>query len=398
MKMEEIKKRLKRSNVLIGMLTVQAIATGLQLLSKVILSKGTFVFALMAYRHVVATLCIAPFAFIWERDSLKKVTWSVFFWLFMIALTGIIMAMGLFYYGLRDTTATYATNFLNLIPIVTFIFSTVLRVEKLRLKTKAGKVKLIGAMLCLAGALTITLYKGKVFYISHHNKHENSSKDHTNMIRGTIFLICSCMSYGCWFLIQAKVSKVFPYKYSSTFIICVIATIQSVIVGVCIDRRKASWKLGLNLQLLTIFYSGALATAATFCLISWAVTRRGPTYPSMFNPLSLIFIAITEAAFLGEEISIGSLIGMFLIIVGLYSFLRAKSKELTVRIESDAVDAEASPPQNEGMHSINMEIPILARESAKIQSIAVEVPTPIQTQEEKESNVSSKINKLTEKH
>lgn len=65
--MEEIKKKLKRSNVLIGMLTVQAIATGLQLLSKVILSKGTFVFALMAYRHVVATLCIAPFAFIWER-------------------------------------------------------------------------------------------------------------------------------------------------------------------------------------------------------------------------------------------------------------------------------------------------------------------------------------------
>lgn len=153
----------------------------------------------------------------------------------------IIMAMGLFYYGLRDTTATYATNFLNLIPIVTFIFSTVLRyeinwcfliysikfwtrnisssfmsllilllfficwsVEKLRLKTKAGKVKLIGAMLCLAGALTITLYKGKVFHFSHHNKHENSSKDHTNIVRGTIFLICSCMSYGCWFLIQVN--------------------------------------------------------------------------------------------------------------------------------------------------------------------------------------------------
>lgn len=39
------------------------------------------------------------------------------------------MAMGLFYYGLKETSATYATNFLNLIPIVTFIFSTVLRYE-----------------------------------------------------------------------------------------------------------------------------------------------------------------------------------------------------------------------------------------------------------------------------
>ncbi|KAJ8554219.1 hypothetical protein K7X08_024897 [Anisodus acutangulus] len=385
MKMADIKKKLKSSDVLIGMLTVQVIATGLQLLSKVILSHGTFVFALMSYRHVVATLCIAPFALIWERESLKKVTWSIFFSLFMIALTGIIMAMGLFYYGLKDTTATYATNFLNLIPIATFIFSTVLRVEKLRLKTKAGKVKLLGAMLCLAGALTITLYKGKVFYISHHNKHQNISKDHTNMLRGTLFLVCSIMSYGCWFLIQAKVSKVFPYKYSATFIICMIATIQSVIVGVCIDRRKASWKLGFNLQLITIFYSGALATAATFCLISWAVTRRGPTYPSMFNPLSLIFVAIAEAVFLGQEISIGSLLGMFLIIVGLYSFLRAKSKELTQIRSSNAGNVEAPPPENEAIvHLTNMELPILARESAKFQSKVVEVPAPIQKQEEKQ--------------
>ncbi|MCD7461378.1 hypothetical protein HAX54_046005 [Datura stramonium] len=388
---EEMKKKLKGSNVLIGMLLVQVMATGLQLLSKVILSHGTFVFALITYRHVVATLCIAPFALIWERESLKKVTWSIFFWLFMIALTGIIVAMGLFYYGLKDTTATYASNFLNLIPIVTFVFSTVLGVEKLRLKTKVGKIKLLGAMLCLAGALTITLYKGKVFYISHHQKHQNSSKDNQKMLRGTIFLMCSCMSYGFWFLIQAKVSKVFPYKYSATFIICVIATIQSAIVGVSIDRRKASWKLGLNLQLITIFYSGALATAATFCLISWAVTKKGPTYPSMFNPLSLIFVAIAEAAFLGQEMSIGSLLGMFLIIVGLYSFLRAKSKELTqIGSINAAGHAEAPPPENDVItQPTNMELPIIARESARFQSTpSVEVAIPIQKQQEEEEQQS----------
>ncbi|KAL3342394.1 hypothetical protein AABB24_026421 [Solanum stoloniferum] len=373
--MMEIKKKLEGSNVLIGMLTVQVIATGLQLLSKVILSHGTFVFALMTYRHVVATLCIAPLALIWERDSLmKKVTWSVLFWLFMIALTGIIMAMGLFYYGLKETSATYATNFLNLVPIMTFIFSTVSRVEKLRLKTRLGKIKLLGAMLCLAGVLTITLYKGKVFYISRHHKYQNSSNDHEHKLRGTIFLMCSCMSYGCWFLIQSKVSKVFPYKYSATFIISIIATVQSAIIGLSIDKRKSSWKLGLNMQLITIFYSGTLATAATLCIISWAVAKRGPTYPSMFNPLSLIFVAIAEAFFLGQEISIGSLLGMFLIIVGLYSFLRAKSKEFT-QIESEI---EAITPRS------NMELPILARESARFQSTTIEVASPILKQDEDE--------------
>ncbi|WMV20850.1 hypothetical protein MTR67_014235 [Solanum verrucosum] len=391
-KMMEIKKKLKGSNVLIGMLTVQVITTGLQLLSKVILSHGTFVFALMTYRHVVATLCIAPFALIWERDSLmKKVTWSVLFWLFMIALTGIIMAMGLFYYGLKETSATYATNFLNLIPIVTFIFSTVSRVEKLRLKTRLGKIKLLGAMLCLAGALTITLYKGKVFYISHHHKYQNSSNDHEHKLRGTIFLMCSCMSYGCWFLIQSKVSKVFPYKYSATFIISIIATIQSAIIGLSVDRRKASWKLGLNMQLITIFYSGTLATAATLCIISWAVAKRGPTYPSMFNPLSLIFVAIAEAFFLGQEISIGSLLGMFLIIVGLYSFLRAKSKEFTQIGSPNVGDVEAPLPEIELITPrSNMELPILARESARFQSTTIEVASPILKQDEEEEEEKEK--------
>lgn len=45
----------------------------------------------------------------------------------------ISMAMGLYYYGLRETTATYATNFLNLIPITTFILSTILRYLQLYL-------------------------------------------------------------------------------------------------------------------------------------------------------------------------------------------------------------------------------------------------------------------------
>ena len=50
---------------------------------------------------------------------------------------------------------------------------------------------------------------------------------------------------------------------------------------------------------------GALATAATFCLVAWAVSIKGPTFPPMFNPLPLVFVAILEAIILGEEIKVG---------------------------------------------------------------------------------------------
>lgn len=56
---------------------------------------------------------------------------------------------------------------------------------------------------------------------------------------------------------------------------------------------------------LVLFVQGALSTAATFCLMSWAITIKGPTYPAMFNPLALIFVAISEAFILGEPLTVG---------------------------------------------------------------------------------------------
>jgi len=49
-----------------------------------------------------------------------------------------------------------------------------------------------------------------------------------------------------------------------------------------------------------------LSTAAVFCLQSWAITIKGPTYPSMFNPLALVFVAFAEAIILGEPLTVGT--------------------------------------------------------------------------------------------
>ncbi|XP_073145913.1 WAT1-related protein At5g64700-like isoform X1 [Henckelia pumila] len=330
----EAKKSTMEARVPLGMLAVQVIAAGLQLLCRVILREGTFVFALMAYRHVLASLCVLPFALRWERGVLNKLNYSAFFWIFTVALTGITLAMGLFYYGMRDTTATYATNFLNLVPIVTFILSTILRVEKLRMQTMSGKLKIFGAMLCLGGAFTIALYRGKTFHLSgfHHQNSSIIDKSNQNWSRGTMFLVASSFSAGIWYILQVRLFRVFPYKYWATFLVCVIASLQTMLIGLCIDRELNAWKLGWNLELVTICYSGALATGVTFCLVSWAISRRGPTYPSIFNPISLILVAIIEALCLGEEISLGRLIGMVAIIVGLYIFIWGKN--LDIKLES----------------------------------------------------------------
>ncbi|KAL3754294.1 hypothetical protein ACJRO7_001517 [Eucalyptus globulus] len=324
------KKYFESSKFLVSMLLVQAIGTGMQLLSKVILNDGTFIFALLAYRHVVGAVCVAPLALYFERGNTTKLSLKVWFWLFINALTGVSLSMGLFYYGLRDTTATYASNIISITPVITFVFSIILRVESWGLNTRAGKVKTIGAILCVAGAATTTFYQGKSFHINHqHSPSHAITKDiPSNWTRGTLLLIGACLSYGIWFIVQVKLIKVFPLKYWSTMLTCIIASGQAMIVGLCIDHSRKSWSLGWNLQLLTIVYSGALVTAMAFCLISWVIVKRGPTYPSMFNPLILVFITVLEALLLGEAIHLGTLVGSILILMGIYSFLWGKRKEL----------------------------------------------------------------------
>lgn len=108
------------SQDILSMLLVQLLMTGMQILSKIILNQGIFIFALMTYRHIVAAFCVAPFAFFFERfvffiflntfysffwhlffltfwwtmrlllcrGIISKLNLSVCFWLFINALTG----------------------------------------------------------------------------------------------------------------------------------------------------------------------------------------------------------------------------------------------------------------------------------------------------------------------
>ncbi|KAL8153563.1 hypothetical protein V2J09_011323 [Rumex salicifolius] len=325
--MARMSKAWGKSKAAVSMVVVQFVSTGLQILSRVILTEGSFVFSLMTYRHLVAALCIAPFAFFLERGKWKKITWVVVFWFLLSALIGIIMAMGMFYYGLKETNATFATNFLNLIPIMTFSFSVILRMERLELDTRRGKVKVGGALLCVGGALTISLYKGHVLLTSPHSNPLETRVTAVlhaakpNWTAGTLLLVGSCISYAAWFIVQAKLLKAFPFKYWATMSTCIFASIQSAITGVCLDRSPHAWKLQWNLQLITIIYSGILASALTFYLISWTIENKGPSYPPMFNPLGLVFVAATEILFLGANLRLGSLIGMISIVAGIYAFL-----------------------------------------------------------------------------
>lgn len=47
----------------------------------------------------------------------------------------------------------------------------------------------------------------------------------------------------------------FPARYLANTLICLMGSVQSVVIGFAMERDLKMWKIGLDLQLLTIVYS-----------------------------------------------------------------------------------------------------------------------------------------------
>jgi drug/metabolite transporter (DMT)-like permease len=258
--------------------------------------------------------------------------------------------MGLYYCGLRATSAAYAVDFLNLIPVATFLIAVALRAERLSLAGWPGRTKLLGAAAGVAGTMVVSLCKGTHLHLphlrvslSHGAKPVTSVHGSQNMVVGTLFLVGSCVSYALWFVVQARVAVVFPSRYWTTTLTCAAGSVQSAIAAVVVAALSGTgaggaltleaWRLRWDVQLATVVYSGVFNTGVTFVLVSWAVARRGPVYPPMFNSLSLVATTVVDALVLGTEVYLGGVLGAALVVLGLYAFLWGKGKELAAAKE-----------------------------------------------------------------
>ncbi|KAK6118433.1 hypothetical protein DH2020_047850 [Rehmannia glutinosa] len=222
----------------------------------------------------------------------------------------------------RQASAT-----LFLAPIAIFFE----RMEKVNIRTSPGMIKIGGVSLCIGGVATIAFYRGPFLQIlvHHHliNNHlqqfQGQVPSTKTWIKGVFLLLLSNLSWALWLVLQGRVLKSYPSKLVLTTLQCFLSTIQSFIVAVAFERDIAQWKLGWNLRLL----SGIVVTGFTFYLQAWVIEKKGPVFLAMTTPLILVFTIIISAFFLGEIISLGSILGALLLVGGLYFVLWGKSKE-----------------------------------------------------------------------
>ncbi|KAG6645867.1 WAT1-related protein At1g09380-like [Carya illinoinensis] len=318
---------------------LQVCYAGMNITSMLAMQSGMHPLILVAYRQIFATMAIAPFAYFLEWRTRPRITMPILFQIFLCSLTGVIGNQVLYLLGLKESTPTIGCALTNTLPAFTFILAVVFRQEYVGIKTRPGQAKVLGTILCVGGALFLSFYHGNAIDIGESSIHwrygENMEKKSSstsigqgNFILGPFLLISSSLSWAMWFIVQARMGERFPAPYTTTTLMCFMASIECGIIALISKRNVSAWSLSDPMRIIASLYAGVVCSALGFAVTSWAIQMKGPLYGSVFNPLSLVIVAISSWAFLREKLHVGTAIGSCFIVMGLYSVLWGKNKEI----------------------------------------------------------------------
>ncbi|KDP46086.1 hypothetical protein JCGZ_06597 [Jatropha curcas] len=332
----KLRKLLHELKPILLMVVAQLSFSGVNVFYKLASYDGMNLRVLIAYRFIFASAFLIPLALIFERKIRPKLTKTILFQAFLCGFIGGSLTQTLYVEGLVLTSATFASAMTNLTPAVTFVLAILFGLEKMGLRTLAGKAKVMGTLLGIGGAMLLIFFKGAEIdiwsthvnlmkLVKPHGGHVAAS-DSTRVL-GSLLSICNCISFSVWLIIQAKMSANFPCPYSSAALMASVAAILQVVFTLCIDRDLSQWKLGWNIRLFTAAYAGIVVQGVTITLITWCVSIKGPLYASIFNPLQLVFSALEGSLLIDEPLHVGSILGATLIVCGLYTVLWGKDTE-----------------------------------------------------------------------
>jgi drug/metabolite transporter (DMT)-like permease len=314
----------------ISQIIYQIAFAGMYIIARVSLIDGMNHFVFMAFRQAIATLAIAPFAYVLERKQRPPLTWTILFQIFLLA-SGITITQNCYIQGLYYTTSTFGSAAQNLLPMFTFAMATFLRLEKVNIRSLGGQAKVIGTVISVGGAMIMTLYKGPVLKflspgVEGHLMTSNSKPK--NLVLGSILVFGSIVTWSASIVFQAPVLKRYPAQLSLTAFACLFGSLQSGLIAVIWERKKTNiWTIGWNFKLLGVVYSGIMGSALGMYVQAWCISKKGPVFVAIFTPLGTVVTAILELIILHVYLRVGSVVGAILIVLGLYTALWGKAHD-----------------------------------------------------------------------
>lgn len=335
---------------------VQILYAGFQVLASAALSDGISRYVFPVYRNAIAALALAPFAFFLDREQRRPLTLLKLSQFFVCGLIGVCINQTLFLAGLYYTSATFASTVQNLIPVLTFGMAASLGIEKIHIKRREGQAKALGIATCVGGAILIALYRGPSVVTVEGTIIRSSIVslihvpfDTSSFISWQLGMLClfgNCITWAIWFILQTPVLRDYPAQLSVTTFTYALGALQLAVIAVCTERDPATWASTFLSDLPAVFYGGLVASGLAMTLQGWCAREGGPVLVASYQPLQTVLVAVLSSLFLRETFYLGSLLGGFLIVIGLYLVVWGKSREQRLEViaaESDN-DSSCDPP------------------------------------------------------
>ncbi|KAI3817738.1 hypothetical protein L1987_11536 [Smallanthus sonchifolius] len=308
---------------------------GLVIIAKAALNHGMNHYTFATYRNLIATLVIAPFALVFERKGRPKLTLSVFFKIMLLGFLEPVVDQNLYYAGMKYTTATFAVAMTNIIPAMTFLMAWICRLEKVNIKKIHSIGKIVGTLVTVGGAMIMTIVVGPTIGLPWTKgstvTHQQQSTTHVSPgdnMKGSMMIIAGCLSWSCFYIVQAITLKTYPAELSLTALICAAGTLQGSIVTVIAERgNNEAWRLHLDAGLVTMIYGGVICSGLGYYLSGIIMKSKGPVFVTAFSPLSMVIVAVLGSIVLSESLNLGRVLGAVVIVIGLYLVIWGKMKD-----------------------------------------------------------------------
>ncbi|KAL1194659.1 WAT1-related protein [Cardamine amara subsp. amara] len=316
-----------------GLVGTQVIyAANSELLSHM-LSLGLDPLLIVIFCTFTAFLLTTPLAFLFERKlwprslSLKLKTKVV-----LVALVGVTLFQWLYLEGMKHTSASMATAMPNLCPAFIFVIAWAAGMEKVKLSCMYSRIKIGGTVLCVMGALIMSLMHSATATSSAVKTMPIVSDDlvlDKDKILGCLYLLLAVCGLSCSVVLQASILAEFPAPlsmFSMVFLVGGITTIalQYVLNG-SMEMGSAS-AIGLG-NLIGYAMLGGLVSGGGLSFNAWVIKRKGPVVVSLFSPIATVVCVFVSALTMEESFNLGSFAGMALMFGGLYFVLWSKGKE-----------------------------------------------------------------------